>query len=207
MLSSAAEKALSLGGGGDILAPEILSREIERFEKDSLQLPQLVNRIRVSTGDYKINARVEPPVAAWVTETGARSDPGDPTYRQITPVGGELYGLISAWNFYLNDTQYPMEQEWARDFAQQRARALDSGIISGTATSGQIRGFLNTTPVTTADFASPLRSANALQYVAAPSPDSLIDHMMNVLFQSERSIPGECSLGDEQRDAECSPTK
>jgi HK97 family phage major capsid protein len=182
VLESASGKALSLGGGQDILAPEILSRNIERFEKDSLALPQFVNRIRVSTGDYKINARTTPPVAAWVTETGSRSDPGDPEYRQITPVGGELYGMISAWNFFLQDAQYPMETEWARDFAEQRARALDSGIINGTASSGQIRGFLNTTPVTTADFASPLRNANALQYIAAPSPDNLIDHMLDAFF-------------------------
>jgi HK97 family phage major capsid protein len=182
VIERAAGKAMSLGGGQDILAPELLSRQIMKFEKDSNRLPFEVNRVSVSTGDYKINTRVTPPVASWITETGSRSATADPEYRQVTPVGGELYAVNQIWNWLLNDSQYALEREIAQDIAMQRGRALDNGIINGAAASGEIRGFLTQTPTTDPDFSSPLRNANALQYIAAPSPDDLIEHMLSTFF-------------------------
>jgi HK97 family phage major capsid protein len=62
-------------------------------------------------------------------------------------------------------------------------------VIRGNGTN-KPTGMLNTTPVTTADFASPLRAATAYQYIASPSlvsptvygidPDKLIDLVYGV---------------------------
>ncbi len=41
---------------------------------------------------------------------------------------------------------------------------------------------ITATPVSTADFASPLRNADTIQGISAPSPDSIVDHMLNTLF-------------------------
>jgi HK97 family phage major capsid protein len=175
-------KSLSLGGGSDILQPEHIAAQIEKFAKDSSALMGLVRNTSSSTGDYRRIARVTPPVAAWSTETGTRSDQDEPEYRAITPLGGELYGVYTLTNWLLNDSQFPLEAEMAEEFGLQVGRALDSAILTGTGTNGQIKGIMDEAPVTTNDFASPLRDADALEYVVAPSPDDLLEHMLSTLF-------------------------
>jgi HK97 family phage major capsid protein len=177
-----ATKAQSLSGGLQIHAPKILSDAIEKFEKDSLQLPQLVKNVGSPSGDYRINVRVDPPIAETIDETGVRSETAAAVYRIVNPPGGGLYSVIANSNWYLTTSKYPPEQEIASDVGIQNARKKEQMIIHGTGTGGEIRGFLNTAPTADADFASPLRDPNALQYVDAPAPDTLLQHLLDTYF-------------------------
>lgn len=174
-------KTLSLGGGSDILAPEVIAREIEKFAKDSSGLVQRVKQTRSSSGDYKRVARVDVPTAAWSSETGTRSDSTDILYRNLAPTGGELYYVWPITNWLLDDAQFDLSSEFLQEAGQGFGRALENAILNGTG-SNQPTGLINATPVSTADFASPLRDADTIQGISAPSPDSIVDHMLDTLF-------------------------
>ena len=174
-------KSLSLGSGSDILAPEVIAREIEKFAKESSGLVQRVKQTRSSSGDYHRVARVNVPTAAWSSETGTRSDSTDILYRDRAPTGGELYYVWPITNWLLNDTQFDLSSEFLQEAGQGFGRALENAILNGTG-SNQPTGTINTTPDSTADFASPLRNADTIQGISTPSPDSIVDHMLNTLF-------------------------
>jgi HK97 family phage major capsid protein len=104
---------------------------------------------------------------------------------------------------------YPQMTEWASDdiffdvagwlageVAEQFAIAEGAAVISGNG-SNKPTGMLNTTPVTTADNASPLRAAAAYQYLASDLtpgaqgilPDVLIDtvYTLNAMYRAGAS--------------------
>ena len=174
-------KTLSLGGGSDILAPEEIAREIEKFAKQSSGLVQMVKQTRASTGDYKRVARVDVPTALWTSETGTRSDSTDILYRDRAPTGGELYYVWPVSNWLLNDAQFGLANEFMMEAGAGFGRALENAILNGTGTN-QPTGLITATPNSIADFASPLRNADTIQGITAPSPDSIVDHMLNTLF-------------------------
>ena len=85
----------------------------------------------------------------------------------------------------LDDVFFNVEAWLAEEVAMQFAVQEGTAVISGNG-SNKPTGMINTTPVTTADFASPLRAAAAYQYIASDTssvlrqtpgitPDSLID--------------------------------
>ena len=174
-------KALSLGGGSDILAPEIIANEILKFAKESSGLVQRVRQTTASSGDYHRVTRVDVPTATWVSETGTRSDSADILYRDRALVGGEIFYVFGIWNWLLDDSQFNLANEFVQETGQGFARALDNAILNGSGTNEPI-GLLNSTPVGTADFASPLRNADTIEAINAPSPDSIVDHMLDALF-------------------------
>ena len=65
----------------------------------------------------------------------------------------------------------------AEEFAKEEGIAVINGDGSDKPT-----GFLNTPTVVTADQASPLRSAEALQHIAAPSPDDITEHVLSMIY-------------------------
>lgn len=85
---------------------------------------------------------------------------------------------VSEWS--LDDIFFDVENWLAEEVASEFAQQEGDAVIRGNGSS-KPTGMLNTTPVTTADFASPLRAAAAYQFIASTaSPagiagDSLID--------------------------------
>jgi HK97 family phage major capsid protein len=163
------------------MLPKELGSEISRFAKDSSAMLRVVRVSNVSTQYYSRIVRTTPPGSAWIGESGTRALTSDANFRERQPTHGEIYSRPELSQHVLNDSAYDLAGFLIEDIGLEIARQMDTAIISGNG-SNRPTGVINTTPVTTADFASPLRSADAIQYLDAPSPDSLADHLIDAYF-------------------------
>lgn len=181
-------KAMSIGtpADGGYAVPEEIAREIERLELTFSPIRNLVKVVQIGTSDYKELVSLRGASSGWVGESGSRSATDTPTLREVVPTQGELYAYPQVSQWALDDIFFNVEQWLADEVAQEFAYQEGVAVISGNGSS-KPTGMLNTTPVTTADFASPMRAAAAYQYLSSDTdaidspaspgvnPDTLID--------------------------------
>lgn len=170
--------------GGGYAVPEEIRREIERLEKKFSPVRDLVSVVQIGTSDYKELIDLKGTSSGWVGESGSRTATNTPTLREIVPTQGELYAYPQVSEWSLDDIFFNVEQWLAESVAEEFAIQEGTAVISGNGTS-KPTGMTNTAPVSTADFASPLRAAAAYQFVPSLSdssppvaevmPDALID--------------------------------
>ncbi len=176
---------IGTGSAGGFAVPEEIAREIERLELLFSPVRSLVKVVPVGTSDYKELLSLRGATSGWVGETGTRSATLTPTLREITPTNGELYAYPQVSEWSLDDIFFNVEQWLADEVSQEFAVQEGQAVVDGNGTS-KPTGMLNTAPVSTADFASPLRAAAAYQFItsstgtspAAPvtlAQDSLLD--------------------------------
>lgn len=191
-------KTVTIGTGADggVAVPEQIAREINRLELRFSPVRELVKVTQVGTSDYKELVNIRGAAGAWAGESTDRSTvTGTSQLRERTPTQGELYAYPQASEWSLDDVFFNVENWLAEEAAQAFAVLESTAVISGNGTN-KPTGLLNTTPVLTADFASPLRSAEVVQYIAsdtALSPavpgltaDSLITlvYALNSMYRS-----------------------
>ena len=171
--------------GGYALPEEILNR-IEHRERQLNPFVGIVQEQRTSTNDFKALVSMGDGTAGWVGETGTRSATETPDLRERAPTMGEQYAYPQASNWAIQDIFFNVEDWLVNDIAAEWSSQLATAIVSGDG-SNKPTGILNTTPVTTADDASPVRAAAAIQFVplASSSPislhiDDVIDLVSNV---------------------------
>lgn len=188
---------IGTGSAGGFGVPEEISRMIENLEKKFSPVRRLIKVVRTGTSDYKelvnIGGGTSMVVGSgWVGETDTRNATTTPQLREVTPTHGELYAYPQASEWSLDDVFFSVEEWLTNEAAQAFAYQEGVAVLTGNGTS-KPTGMLNTTPVTTADWASPLRAAAAYQYiqntVASPiviNPDSLIDmvYALNSMYRS-----------------------
>jgi HK97 family phage major capsid protein len=157
--------------GGGYAVPEDIATQIGLLEKKYSPVRRLVRVVQTGTSDYKELIDLNSASAGWVGESGSRTATLTSQLREIAPTHGELYAYPQASEWSLDDIFFNVEQ-WIAD-SVARAFAIQEGdaVIRGNGTS-KPTGMLNTSPVATADFASPLRAAAAYQYVASPAVGS-----------------------------------
>lgn len=171
---------ISTGANGEFLLPEVIRAEVETMEMKMSPVRQLIPVVNITTNDFKQVVDIRGTGSGWAGETDSRSLTATPSIRQRAPTMGELYARPEAtmWSAMdLSNVDGWLSRSVAEEFAKQEGVA----VISGNGTN-KPTGFLNTTPVTTADEASPLRSAEALQYIAAPSPDDITEHVLSLIY-------------------------
>lgn len=185
------------GAGGGFGVPAEIAREIERLELKLSPVRRLVRILQVSTQSFTHLVNIRGATSGWVAETGTRSATVTPLLREISPTFGELYAYPQASEWSLDDVFFNVGEWLAEEVAQQFASQEGEAVIRGDGTS-KPTGMLNTTPVTTADFASPLRAAAAYQFIASAAspdailPDSLIDLVYTV--NSEYRVNGSWAM-------------
>jgi HK97 family phage major capsid protein len=173
---------IGTGAAGGFAVPEEISREIGRLELLFSPVRELVKVRQVGTSDYKELVSKRGTTSGWVGEASSRPATVTPTLRERAPTFGEIYAYPQASEWSLDDIFFNVEQWLAEEIAQEFAQEEGVAVISGNGTN-KPTGMINTAPVTTADFASPERSANAYQSVqsdltpggVAILADSLID--------------------------------
>jgi HK97 family phage major capsid protein len=165
-------KDITIGSpaGGGYAVPEEIAREIERLELKFSPVRSLVKVRQVSTSDYKELVSLRGASSGWVGEAGSRTATDTPLLREVTPSMGELYAYPQVSEWALDDIFFNVEAWLADEVAQEFALREGETVISGSGTN-QPTGLLNTTPVTTADFASPMRAAAAFQYISSDTDD------------------------------------
>ena len=171
---------LSAGASGEFLLPEVIRAEIETMEQLMSPVRQLIDVVNITTNDFKQIVDILGTGSGWVGETDSRPVTGTPSVRQRAPTMGELYARPEATQWAAMDLA-SVDSWLSRSVAQEFAKEEGEAVIDGDGTN-KPTGFLNTAPVSTADDASPLRSAEVLQFVAAPSPDDITEHVISLIY-------------------------
>lgn len=184
---------IGTGAAGGFAVPEEIAREIGRLELLFSPVRSLVKVVQAGTSDYKELVSKRGTTSGWVGETGTRTATATSTLRERAMTHGELYAYPQASEWSLDDIFFNVEAWLAEEVAEKFAVEEGIAVITGNGTS-KPTGMINTSPATTADFASPERSANAYQAVTsdltpggvAILADTLIDllYTLNSAYRS-----------------------
>jgi HK97 family phage major capsid protein len=177
-------KDMSITGGaaaGQALVPEFIQNEIISRAIARSRLTAAVRRTPTDTSDYVRLLNLRGQAAGWISETGTRSGTASLLLREIRPTHGELYSVVTVTNWLLNDAKFNISELIIENAVDQFSKSLELATVSGNGTN-QLTGLLNTAPVSTADNASPLRAADALQFVNSGAGAITADSIYDVFF-------------------------
>lgn len=193
---AAEEKAVTIASsaGGGYAVPEQIARDIERLEQNISPVRRLVKMVQVGTSDYKELVNIRGTTAGWVGESGTRSETATPQLRERVPTMGELYAYPQVSEWSLDDIFFDVARWLTEEVSEAFAIAEGQAVISGNGTN-KPTGFLNGSPVSTADFASPLRAAGVAQYIPIQSPGSPIGINFDTLIQTVYTLQSRYRAG------------
>ncbi|MEE9311229.1 MAG: phage major capsid protein, partial [Planctomycetota bacterium] len=178
-------KDITIGTGseGGFAVPEEISTAINKMLERLSPVRGLVKVQPTGSNDYKELVDIRGTTSGWVAETGTRTATLTPALRERAPTMGELYAYPQVSEWSLDDIFFSVEQWLTESVAEAFAKAEGIAVISGNGTN-KPTGILNTTPVATSDTASPLRSAEAIEYIDnAVSPAALAaDTFFDVVY-------------------------
>jgi HK97 family phage major capsid protein len=156
---------------GGFALPEQIARDVERLILKFSDIVANVKNVQVGTQDYKELVTIHGGNSAWAGETDTRNASNTPNLRERAPTWGELYAYPKASEHALQDVFFDVVNWITNDVAEGQAVELSTVILSGNG-SNKPTGMTNTTPVTTDDYASPLRAAAAYEYIPISTPSS-----------------------------------
>lgn len=180
-------KDITIGtpAAGGYAVPEEIAREIGRLELLFSPWRSLVKVVQSGTSDYKELVNERGTSSGWVGETGSRTATLTSTLRERVPTNGELYAYPQVSEWALDDIFFNVEAWLAEEVAQEFAVQEGTAVVTGDG-SNKPTGLLDTVPVTTADFASPPRSADAYQCVTSdltPGAQGIVaDQLIDLVY-------------------------
>lgn len=182
------EKDVTIGTGsaGGFAVPEQIARDIDKLERIFSPVRSAVNVRTVGTSDYRELVSIRGTTAGWVGETGTRTATATSSLRERVPTMGELYAYPQASEWSLDDIFFDVENWITEEVAEEMAVMEAQAVVDGSGTN-RPTGILNTTPVTTTDTASPLRSAEVIQYIdssVSPGPTIDLDDVIDVVYNT-----------------------
>jgi HK97 family phage major capsid protein len=175
----------SLLGGAAL--PKALQVQIDAFARtvNPWLDPAICGSQTVGSSDFHAIVGLSDATSSRAAESGSRSQTSTPNFRDRAPAWGEYYAYAQAYKFAVDDIPQ-LENMLVTEIGSQIATGLANDIIAGSGSSGQVRGIVTQAPVTTIDAASPVRNANAIQYVptlsiASPVTSPTIQDVENLL--------------------------
>lgn len=159
----------TIGGGYGL--PKEISASIDKLILKFSDIVNEVKTVQVGTSDYQELVSIHGGTSGWVSEVGSRTATGTPNLRNCKPTWGELYAYPQVSEWSLQDIFFNVQEWLTGDIADGMAVALSTAIWNGNG-SARPTGMTNTTPVTTDDYASPLRAATAYEYMGLATPNS-----------------------------------
>lgn len=180
------EKTMSIAGGESAGAGTLTTIIANEVQQTAVKEEPVVGEVRITnvqSGDYRRVVNRKGTSSGWVSETGTRNNTNTSAYRNVVPVGGELYAYPSASNWMLQDSQFDVAQLVIDDVGEEFGMQMGNSILFGTGTD-QPWGLLKNTPVATADAIPDLRDKDTLRYLTgAGSPNVLdADLLIDTLF-------------------------
>jgi HK97 family phage major capsid protein len=155
--------ASNIGGGYGV--PKEIAADIEKLVLKMSDIVANVKNVTVGTSDYQELVSIFGGTCGWIAETSSRTATATPNLRNVKPTWGELYSYPKVSEWSLQDIFFDVQAWLTNDIADGMAVALSTSIWNGNGTA-QCTGLTNTAPVVTADYASPMRAAAAIQYIA-----------------------------------------
>ena len=149
------KKAMIVGDdeAGGYLAPEEYVNEII---KDTTEFSPVRSVARIRTTSRKavnIPKKTGSIAAAWVEETGTRTDSGNPTYGMERLQSYEMHALIKVSRQELEDAAFNVEGFIREELAEQFGVAEGTAFVTGTGV-GQPQGLLTNASVTSVNSGS-----------------------------------------------------
>lgn len=151
------------GAAGGFAVPEVIAREIMRFGVDISPVRSVARVVTAGSPDYKELVDVGGSTFGWVGETDARAETDTPALAEVAPTFGMAYAYPKASEESLQDMFFNVEDWLISSAGEAIAKGEGVAFISGNGTK-KPTGFLNGTPVATADSS---RSFGVLQYTAS----------------------------------------
>lgn len=168
--------AIGVTSAGGFAVPEEISRTVDKLVPKISQIVENVKLVAAGSSDYKelltyyANGQASN-LYGWASETGSRTATGTPELRERTPTWGELYAYATASNWSLEDIFFNVEQWMTDSVAEGFGIGLATVIWNGDG-SNKPTGMINTAPASGDDYASPMRSASAYQYIPISATSS-----------------------------------
>lgn len=127
-------------GGGYLAPPEYVAEIVKKVTE--ISPVRSAARIRqTSARSVQIPSRTGQFSAAWVSETGTRSETTGLTYGMEEITAHEQYALVDISEQEVEDSAFNMEAELSTEFAEQFAKGEGTAFVNGTA-AGQPEGFM-----------------------------------------------------------------
>ena len=169
-------KAVTIGtdsAGGFALPAEIAS-DVEKRVTQLNPFRRICRVSRVGSSDYAHLVSRNQAGSGWVGEGGSRSETATSTLIERKPSFGVLYSYPKSSEESFDDIFFDVQAWLVDEIADGFAAAESTAFVTGNGTD-KPTGFLNSTPVSTADGASPERDPGTLQYIPmdSASPQAL----------------------------------
>lgn len=126
----AGSATIATPSSGGYAVPEVIMRDIERFEKALSPVRDLVKVVQISSGDTKQLVNLRGATAGWSSETGSRTATLTSDFREIVLTGGELYAYPKASEWLINDAFFNIEAWLAEEVGESFAELLGDAVIS-----------------------------------------------------------------------------
>lgn len=152
----------STGASGGFALPEEIARDIAKQVQDMSPIRQIARVVQVGTPDYKELVDLNGFGFEWVGETDTRAQTNTPNMGEVAPTFGSIVAKPEATIESLEDLFFNVESWLAGSAVEQFAIGEGAAFVSGNGTN-KPTGFLNGTPVATADAS---RTFGVLQYYA-----------------------------------------
>jgi HK97 family phage major capsid protein len=156
-------KSMSAGSmpDGGYAVPKVISDSIEDLVVNISPIRQIASVQQISTSDFHKLVNLRGTASGWVAETAARPATNTPQLADVKPPMGEIYAFPMASQQMLDDVYFNADTWLAEQVSTEFARSEGAAFVSGDGTN-QPAGFLNGTPVATADG---VRAFGTLQYL------------------------------------------
>lgn len=150
---------------GGFAVPKIISDVIGRMVLAQSEIVANVRNVQATTSDYQELVSVNVSTYTWAAEADSRAGTATPILRNRKPTSGELYAYATTSNFALQDMGFAVETWIAEAVAEGFSVGLSTALYNGNGSS-KPTGMVNGAPTSSADWASPLRSQEVLQYIS-----------------------------------------
>lgn len=130
---------------------------------------QVARVVRTSSPNFRSLVGVRGTGSGWVGETDTRTETDSPQMDRVEPTTGTLYAYPKATEEILNDSFFDIAEWLLQNIVDEMALQETIAFTSGNGTK-KPTGFLNGTPVSTADAS---RAFGTLQYVPSGSASAI----------------------------------
>lgn len=156
---------------GGYAVPEVIAQQIQRELAEISPLRNLVHVVQAGSKDYKELVDRRGLTYGWVGETDTRTATDTPGLAEVVPTFGMIYAYPSASEESLDDMFFNVESWLVDSILEGFAEGEENAIVNGNGTK-KPTGFLNGTPVETADGA---RAFGTLQYMRSGDAADITD--------------------------------
>jgi HK97 family phage major capsid protein len=137
----AVDGLIGTGAAGGFLASPAIVLAVERALRVISPMRQLATVIQSGVSDIRIPINDLGAASGWVGETTARPKTNTPDFREIRPLGGELYAEPRVSNWFIEDAFVNVDQFMADEISDLFAFQEGAVYINGTGTN-QPRGIM-----------------------------------------------------------------